>query len=1075
MTSPLDDNLSALARVDAAAVAWFGEAAGGEPVAVEGSGDDVRLRTGDGRTLRLHSARNPAGEAAAQLAEALGDRGATTIAIVGAGAGFLLDTLEVRLDRRVLVVEPTRGLALAWLRRRSWRALIDTGRLRLLVGPGYGGAAAASQFLGGAWTHLPVIVNPVLAREAPELVARARAVLDRVAREALQNADARRRFEDLAFRNTMANLPRLVQEADAAALAGAFAGRPAIVLGAGPSLDTNIQALRELQSTCLVVAADTAVVPCLKGGVTPHLAVALDPSADNARHLTRTLIPASVHLVCEASVDPAVPAAFAGRTFFFRVGHHAPWPWLEAAGLELGLVAAWGSVVTSALDIAVRCGCGPIIFGGLDLAFTGGRPYCRHTPLDEAWAWRVAAGDRVEDVWREHLHARPIVLEPAIEGGETPTAAHLVTFRDWIRDYAAAHPALRFLNVTGAGILHGGRLETAAPAAVRGGPAADLAAAVRRLRTAAPSRPRGTQVLDAAERAPVLALLEGHSEPDAAAVRLGAFRSTHTAAPPARPSGTPASVAPPSTPPAWLPDVARHLRGLHAGFTVPPAPDAPRDPARAQTALAQALACLRHLRLHQDRVLAAQPPHEPGPDAWADVPAAAQIAWPPAMRPWVDAATDAMDDALRSASPPPTEPSLPAYFLYPADARLEGPSRDDGRVLDAAEPDLADGALRTGMDALAIQCARIAVAVVGAEPGTARVIAALRASRPARLTLPAAARLHVWLACAEAPTPSGEVVVLPLLHDRATMRATTGLLTLHSARGAFVVDRRVSSGVSLFALPGSWAPDGHGRAADLPWSTIVDPVVLTGRSLAPCRLATRASQTHALVTCADGSGSWLVDGHGAIAPAEAWPTSIDGEIAYGANGRLAWRWNGGQTVHVRRTPGEPALTWDLPVAPMHALADDEHAILATSAGLWRWSGATGPRPLAAGPRLVAVHRDGGRIRAYPRPDVGPDGSRRVLERAYIWHEDAQALAERGIPVGDAVFSRSVQGAWTADVLIDASAVRLTHATGVTVWLACSGPRAAAWAGRGLVVTLLPDGEVLLFPGLIDRIEPLVRA
>ena len=57
--------------------------------------------------------------------------------------------------------------------------------------------------------------------------------------------------------------------------------------------------------------------------------------------------------------------------------------------------------------------------------------------------------------------------------------------------------------------------------------------------------------------------------------------------------------------------------------------------------------------------------------------------------------------------------------------------------------------------------------------------------------------------------------------------------------------------------------------------------------------------------------------------------------------------------------------------------------------------------------------------------------------------------------------------------MDASAIRIGHASGAAFWLACSGPRSAAWAGRSLVVTLLGDGDVLLFRDLLDLLEPLV--
>src|SRR5437868_3299046 len=113
-------------------------------------------------------------------------------------------------------------------------------------GPSGSGARATRSRKPRRWSALPS--DPRL-RHRP-----ARSAVDRVVRDAAANANARERFEDLAFRNTLTNLPALLREADAGCLAGAFSGRPAIVVGAGPSLDTNVDALRPFQSSCLIVA-----------------------------------------------------------------------------------------------------------------------------------------------------------------------------------------------------------------------------------------------------------------------------------------------------------------------------------------------------------------------------------------------------------------------------------------------------------------------------------------------------------------------------------------------------------------------------------------------------------------------------------------------------------------------------------------------------------------------------------------------------------------------------------------------------------------------------------------------------
>jgi hypothetical protein len=1081
MTSLLDDNLSALARVDAASVGWARGTADAGPIVVAGDGADVRLIAADGRALRLHSSRDPHREAESQVAQALGDREASVVAVIGAGAGFVLEVLEPRREIRLLVVEPTRDLALAWLARRSWRSLIESGRLRLLVGPDYTGSASASRLLGGAWSHLPIVVNPVLAREAPAELMRARTVLDRAAKEALQNDDARVRFEDVAFRQTIANVPLLLHGVDAATLDGVFEGQTAIVVGAGPSLDRNVETLRRLQSSCLVVAADTAVVPCLKGGVTPHLAVALDPSLDNARHLTRLRVPDSVHLVCEAGVDASVPKAFAGRTFFFRVGRHAPWPWLESAGIELGILEAWGSVVTSAIDLAVRAGCSPIVFAGLDLAFTRGQPYCRYTPLDDLWAWQVAAGHRLEDLWEAHRRWRPMVLEGAVEGGDTPTAAHLITFRDWIRDYATARPHVRFVNGTGAGILHGAGIDVAtldevlAAAPVTG--TADIAGIVARIRAGAGQPVEPSTVLARLMSAPPLDLLAGHAAPQAAAGRvdwqeLWKRVASQDVAPAAasqpRPDGADRGSA--SIPPFWLPDAARALRALDAHHREDAADLGRRHETRARDCLQRALEVIRSVLMEPLEATRDGIFHDAGADPWADVPALAQVTWPPDVRPLVETATAAIHQALLASDwPIQLDDRRSAYFMAAADPRVEacviGPAPGEERV----------PASHVGVDALVWQWTRVAAAALEADAAIGRIVSGLRALPPPRLP-PAAARtgLSLWLAPEGVPEGTGGVTVVPFLHDRAVLRAATGLLTRDPAPPCRPSAEPAAPGAfRLFALPRHWRPDQDRlRTSEVPWSTIIEPDVLTDRGLSACRLATRLNERQALLTRFDGSGSYIVDQQGRINRSQGWSRRVDGEISCGPHGRLAWSWDGASHVLFRPAPGMDERAWELPVAPMQALDDGQaSALLATTGGLWRWCAEGGPQLVAPGPSMVALHRQGTGVRAYPRPTILSSGTRQAVDQAFDWSDGAAACVPVAVTPGEACFSRSTVGDWTADTWMDASVVRISHRSGAVFWLACSGPRSAAWAGRSLLVTVLPQGDVLLFRNLIDAVQP----
>jgi hypothetical protein len=178
----------------------------------------------------------------------------------------------------------------------------------------------------------------------------------------------------------------------------------------------------------------------------------------NGRHLVDLPRLPQTYLVAEASVDPRGLNAFAGRTFFARVGRFHPWPWLEGAGARCGHLQVWGSVLTAACDLAIRLGCGPILLAGTDLAYTDGQPYCRHTTFEADWAAHAERdGIDVPAVWRQRLQ-NMATHEPDVHGTPVLTAPHLVAFRNWVRSFVSASPRTTFINVSGAGILHGERI-----------------------------------------------------------------------------------------------------------------------------------------------------------------------------------------------------------------------------------------------------------------------------------------------------------------------------------------------------------------------------------------------------------------------------------------------------------------------------------------------------------------------------------------------------------------------------------------------------------------------------------------
>lgn len=390
------------------------------------------------------------------LKNALG-RDGTQLVIAGIGTGRVLDRADAIGLKKVVVIETDPGIATLFLSRRDWRAWIRDGRLRLLTGPDFRGAADAARIFDGL-QDLPVAAHPRRAGLEPRAMDAAVAIGDRIAKNARANGEARRKFAGPYLLQTLGNLPAIAREAGVEALDRAFAGVPAVVVGAGPSLDGNLEALRDVQDRAVIITADTALGPLIGAGIRPHLAVAADSSALNARHLASVADVAGVALVAEGSVHPTALDRFAGRTFTFLVSGHDPWPWLRAAGIARGGLRTWGSVLTSAFDLARRLGCDPIVFAGADLAFTGGRPYCRGTIYDAMWQEWIDKGCTWEQLMADYFSRQPEVWLDDVRGERVRTAPHLVSFRNWIVEETTRTPAA-CVNATGGGILYGGSLQ----------------------------------------------------------------------------------------------------------------------------------------------------------------------------------------------------------------------------------------------------------------------------------------------------------------------------------------------------------------------------------------------------------------------------------------------------------------------------------------------------------------------------------------------------------------------------------------------------------------------------------------
>jgi hypothetical protein len=462
-----------------------------------------RVQLPGGEWRLVHDEQRPLDEARAWLSRTLGEGEGVlppVICIIGAGAGWIVDAIEARSsETRMLVLEPEPAFIRVMLARRDFRSLVERGRLMIVAGPSFEGRSAAWRLFGRAVTEPTLMIHPVIAVARREAAVAAARLARQAAADARSNDIARRRFAAPYLVNTLRNLPVIARESDAASLFGLCPGRPIVVAGAGPSLNRNLDALRPLRDRVVLVAADTALRPCLAAGLAPDFVVGVDPGAPNARHLTRLPPCETTALVAEPSLGGAAFEAFEHRTFLYRVAEHHPWPWVRSHGVDVTTLRAWGSVQITAFDLAVKLGGDPVIFIGTDLAYTDGQPYCRGTVYEEDWTQRAGMGESLEAIWRGAMAMHPAVTEHH-DGESIATAPHLVQFRDAILEACRSAPCAVF-NATGRGILHGTGIAPAALDTILHGAAS----------FSMPVLPRRQQPAAAVDR--LAAALEAHEGP----------------------------------------------------------------------------------------------------------------------------------------------------------------------------------------------------------------------------------------------------------------------------------------------------------------------------------------------------------------------------------------------------------------------------------------------------------------------------------------------------------------------------------------------------------------------------------
>jgi hypothetical protein len=246
------------------------------------------------------------------------------------------------------------------------------------------------------------------------------------------------------FVNTLANLPAAERSVGAVAPVNR-----AIITGAGPSLERQLQHLSELRRDALLIASDTSLPALLAAGFRPDLVISIDCQQISYHHFLQG-IPPNIPLVLDLA-SPAVLTRLTPEVLFFSSGHpfsrYVSRRWRQFPVLD----TSGGNVSHAAVSLARHLGAREILLLGIDFSYPEGKAYSRGTylyPLFRSWESRLQP---LETLFLSFIFKNSSIGRDRVGGSIRYSTRPLIGYKERLEQSLRETPA-RVIQLPGLGV-----------------------------------------------------------------------------------------------------------------------------------------------------------------------------------------------------------------------------------------------------------------------------------------------------------------------------------------------------------------------------------------------------------------------------------------------------------------------------------------------------------------------------------------------------------------------------------------------------------------------------------------------
>lgn len=381
------------------------------------------------RGRSYHSRYDPIKEARRLAGEIEIEREDQLVCFFGAGLGYSLRLFRDLHSNPCVWFEPDPLVLGAALSVSDFRPELGDGSL--IVVPRRPVEESLHEIFRGRGNRQIVFVSHRGSMTASDEYRRIQTICENFLNKKDVNLATMARFDRDWARNLIANFYALARARPVAALFDAYAGRTALVCGAGPSLSDDLPAIVRHRSRYVLIAVDTALAVLTGAGIDPDIVVSVDPQPVNRYYLEGYA--GRARFVVDPTTSYLSLRMIAPDRLYYTASPFALAKWFfEFLDGEPGEIAFGGSVSTNAYDLAIKLGCRTVLMAGMDLSFTGGLAHVRGAVLEERLNYRESRLFRRELHNYRQLSALPVRYLPGLDGQPVPTNDKLVIFFRWL-------------------------------------------------------------------------------------------------------------------------------------------------------------------------------------------------------------------------------------------------------------------------------------------------------------------------------------------------------------------------------------------------------------------------------------------------------------------------------------------------------------------------------------------------------------------------------------------------------------------------------------------------------------------